>query len=80
MSQPQEIVRQLDFIAARDPRAQVIGACRRAAQALRAGREGAQLAVLSELQHLDAAESVRPAIQSIVRWASGQTAYQNRAL
>lgn len=77
---PMDICRQLDGIAARDPRAPVIAACRRAAQTLRAGRAGAQLAVLAELQALTVAENVRPAVQSIVRWASGQTAYQNRAL
>lgn len=78
--QPLDIIRQLDGIARRDPRAEVIGACRRAAQTLRAGREGAQLAVLGELQQLAVAESVRPALQGVLRWASGQTAYQNRAL
>ena len=77
---PQDVIKQLDGIARRDARAEVIGACRRAAQTLRAGREGAQLAVLGELQGLSVAESVRPAVQSIVRWAAGQTAYQNRAL
>ena len=34
MTSPQDICRQLDGIAARDPRAPVIAACRRAAQAL----------------------------------------------
>lgn len=78
--QPHDVIRQLENIAARDPRAQIIGACRRAAQALRAGREGAQHAVLAELQQLTVAENVRPAVQAVLRWASGQTAYQNRAL
>ena len=80
MTSPQDICRQLDGIAARDPRAPVIAACRRAAQALRAGREGAQTAVLGELQALAVSESARPAVQSVMRWASGQTPYQNRAL
>lgn len=77
---PQAVCRQLDGIAARDPRAPVIAACRRSALLLRAGREGAQHAVLAELQQLTVAENVRPAVQAVLRWASGQTAYQNRAL
>lgn len=80
MTSPFDICRQLDGIAKRDGSAPVILACRRAAQALRAGREGAQTAVLAELQQLTVAESARPAVQSVMRWASGQTAYQNRAL
>ena len=80
MSQPHDVIRQLENIAARDPRAQIIGACRRAAQALRAGREGAQHAVLAELQQLTVAENVRPAVQAVLRWAAGVTPYQNRAL
>lgn len=80
MTSPQDIVRQLDAIAHRDGSAPVILACRRAAQALRAGREGAQTAVLAELQGVSVADSVRPAVQSVLRWAAGQTPYQNRAL
>ena len=80
MTSPFDICRQLDGIAARDGSAPVILACRRAAQTLRAGREGAQHAVLAELQALTVTESARPAVQSILRWASGQTTYQNRAL
>lgn len=80
MTSPFDICKQLDGIASRDGSAPVIAACRRASMALRAGREGAQHAVLAELQQLAVAESARPAVQSVLRWASGQAPYQNRAL
>lgn len=77
---PQDVIKQLDGIARKDPRAEVIGACRCAAMALRAGREGAQVAVLAELQHLAVSESARPALQRVLAWAQGQLPHMNRAL
>ena len=77
---PQDIVRQLDGIARRDPRGEVIAACRRSALLSRAGRPGAQTAVLSELQQLAVAEVARPALQGVLRWARGEAPYMNRAL
>ena len=61
-------------------RAPVIAACRRSALLLRAGRPGAQTAVLSELQQLAVAEVARPALQGVLRWARGEAPYMNRAL
>ncbi len=80
MTSPFDICRQLDGIASRDGSAPVILACRRAAQALRAGRPGAQHRVLAELQGVSVVDSARPAVLSVLRWARGETPYQNRAL
>ena len=77
---PQDVEQQLRGIAARDPRAEVIGPCRRAAMALRAGREGCQLAVLGELRELAVIETARPALQRVMAWAQGQLPHMNRAL
>lgn len=77
---PQDAIRQLEGIARRDPRGEVIAACRRCSAQLREGRAGVHGAVLGELLQLSVTESARPALRSVLAWAQGQTPYMNRAL
>lgn len=68
----QDVCRLLDCIARREPRAEVIGPCRRAALKLREGRGDAQRAVLSEMEGLAVGDTVRPSLQLVLAWASGK--------